>query len=81
MRRSPEPTHLQDDHIDPVANGGLTSYINSQPLCPLDHRIKTERDRKAGLISGKRPQGPDPKRAIPNRDQSRLRDQSRPRLL
>jgi hypothetical protein len=69
--------HLQDDHIDPVANGGLTTYANRQPLCPLDHRIKTERDWKAGLLRKKRPQsrGPDPKR------RSRDRDQSRPSLL
>jgi hypothetical protein len=49
--------HLQDDHIDPVANGGLTSYVNYQPLCPPDHRIKTERDRKAGLLRRKKPRG------------------------
>jgi hypothetical protein len=69
--------HLQDDHIDPVANGGLTSYVNNQPLCPPDHRIKTERDRKAGLLRRKkpRPRRPDPKRAGPSPDQSR------PRLL
>ena len=67
--------HLQDDHIDPVANGGLTSYLNNQGLCPPDHRIKTEEDRKAGLLHRKKPRGPDPKRAGPNRDQSR------PRLL
>ena len=67
--------HLQDDHIDPVANGGLTSYINNQGLCPPDHRIKTEQDRKAGLLHRNKPRGPDPKRAGPNRDQSR------PRLL
>jgi len=42
--------HLQRDHIDPHANGGLTSYANNQPLCPPDHRIKTEQDRKAGLL-------------------------------
>lgn len=45
--------HLQLDHIDPVANGGETSYVNNQPLCPADHRIKTERDRNAGLLSRK----------------------------
>jgi hypothetical protein len=65
--------HLQKDHIDPVANGGLTSYGNNQPLCPLDHRIKTERDRKAGLLHRKKPPGPDPTRAAPNRNQSRSR--------
>ena len=68
--------HLQDDHIDPVANGGLTTYSNSQPLCPHDHRFKTEQDRKAGLLRhGNKPRGPDPQRAGPNRDQAR------PRLL
>ena len=66
--------HLQIDHIDPVANGGLTSYDNNQLLCPPDHRIKTEQDRKAGLLSGrKKPRGPDPKRAGPSRDKSRPR--------
>ena len=66
--------HLQRDHIDPVANGGLTSYLNNQLLCPSDHRIKTEQDRKTGLLSGrKKPRGPDPKRAGPSRDQSRPR--------
>jgi hypothetical protein len=67
--------HLQRDHIDPVANGGLTSYANNQPLCPPDHRIKTEHDRKAGLLHRKKPRGggrgPDPARAGPNRDHSR----------
>jgi uncharacterized protein DUF222/HNH endonuclease len=67
---------LQDDHIDPVANDGVTSYANHQPLYPQDHRSKTERDRKAGLLrGGNKPRGPDPQRAAPNRDQSR------PRLL
>jgi hypothetical protein len=50
--------HLQNDHIDPVANDGETSYANSQPLCPPDHRIKTERDRKAGLLHRKKPRAP-----------------------
>jgi hypothetical protein len=63
--------HLQNDHIDPIANGGLTSYGNNQPLCPLDHRIKTERDRKAGLLRHKKAPGPDPKKVGPTRDQSR----------
>ncbi|MCA1843364.1 MAG: HNH endonuclease [Actinobacteria bacterium] len=69
--------HLQRDHIDPVANGGETSYANNQPLCPPDHRIKTERDRKAGLLhhkkpppanssaSGSKPRSPCPSRARP----------------
>ena len=68
--------HLQNDHIDPVANDGVTSYLNNQKLCPPDHRIKTERDRRAGLLSRKRPRGPEgPKRTSPNRDQAS------PRLL
>jgi hypothetical protein len=46
--------HLQHDHIDPVANGGLTSYANNQLLCPPDHRLKTEHDRKAGLLRRKK---------------------------
>ena len=46
--------HLQKDHVDPVANGGETSYANNQPLCPPDHRVKTERDRKLGLLSRKK---------------------------
>jgi hypothetical protein len=57
--------HLQNDHIDPIANGGLTSYANNQPLCPPDHRIKTERDRKAGLLRKKKHRGPDPKTGRP----------------
>jgi hypothetical protein len=70
--------HLQRDHIDPVANDGLTSYFNNQHLCPPDHRIKTERDRKAGLLRRKKPRGVDSTRAGPNRDHSHP---ARPRLL
>jgi hypothetical protein len=66
--------HLQDDHVDPVANGGPTSYMNNQRLCPPDHRIKTEHDRQAGLLHGHyKPRGPDPKKTGPNREQSRPR--------
>jgi hypothetical protein len=61
--------HLQRDHIDPVANGGETSYANNQPLCPPDHRIKTEADRTAGLLHRKKPRVrqpvPQPVRAGP----------------
>ncbi len=46
--------HLQWDHKDPVANGGVTSFENLQPYCPPDHLDKTERDRKAGLLGGNR---------------------------
>ncbi len=49
----------QWDHIDPVANGGPTSKANLQPLCPIHHAEKTERDRAAGLL------GPRAERAPP----------------
>jgi hypothetical protein len=45
---------LEWDHKDPVANGGATSHENLQPLCPPHHWDKTERDRRAGLLKGKR---------------------------
>lgn len=47
---------LQYDHVDPVANQGPTSYDNIQALCWDDHHTKTERDRKAGLLTGHRRQ-------------------------
>ncbi len=50
--------HLEHDHIDPCANGGQTSFANLGSPCWPHHRIKTERDRKAGLLPGK-PRGPD----------------------
>ena len=46
--------HLEQDHLDPVANGGLTSIYNMGPKCKPHHRVKTEQDRKAGLLRGKR---------------------------
>jgi hypothetical protein len=46
---------LQWDHVDPCANGGLTSLGNMQPLCTPHHVDKTERDRKAGLLTGAGP--------------------------
>lgn len=45
--------YLEQDHIDPVDNGGLTAFANMQPLCWLHHLMKTERDRKAGRIRGR----------------------------
>jgi hypothetical protein len=52
--------HLERDHIDPCANGGKTSYENLASPCWPHHRIKTERDRKAGLLKAKpRARGPD----------------------
>ncbi|MCA1844522.1 MAG: HNH endonuclease [Actinobacteria bacterium] len=44
---------LEWDHIDPVANGGPTSLANLGPRCWPDHRAKTERDRRAGLLKAK----------------------------
>ena len=41
---------LEWDHVDPVANGGSTSYDNLQPRCWPHHRDKTERDRRSGLL-------------------------------
>ena len=55
--------HLQRDHIDPVANGGMTTYLNNQPLCGPDHRIKTDQDRKAGLLHRRKPRAPDAQQA------------------
>ena len=45
---------LQKDHVDPVANGGLTSFDNLGWLCVPHHRIKTEKDRKAGRLGKRR---------------------------
>jgi hypothetical protein len=50
---------LQYDHIDPVANHGPTSKNNVKPRCTPHHQEKTERDRKAGLLS-KKPLNPKP---------------------
>ncbi len=44
--------HLQWDHVDPCANGGVTSLGNLTPRCPPCHHAKTERDRKHGLLRG-----------------------------
>jgi hypothetical protein len=46
---------LQWDHVDPCANGGLTSLANLKPKCTPHHIEKTERDRKAGLLRGAGP--------------------------
>jgi Domain of unknown function (DUF222) len=52
--------HLQQDHIDPVANGGVTALRNYQPLCFVHHQMKTEEDRAAGRLgqSGSPRRGP-----------------------
>lgn len=41
---------LEWDHVDPVANGGPTSFDNLRARCWPHHRAKTERDRQAGLL-------------------------------
>jgi hypothetical protein len=43
---------LERDHVDPVANGGLTSYDNLRGRCWDCHEKKTEADRQAGLLGG-----------------------------
>jgi hypothetical protein len=49
---------LQWDHQDPVANGGVTSLDNLQPLCLPHHWEKTRRDREAGLLGNRKERGP-----------------------
>jgi hypothetical protein len=44
---------LEWDHVDPVANDGVSSYENIEARCRPHHWAKTGRDRKAGLL-GKR---------------------------
>lgn len=46
---------LQDDHDNPVANGGVTSKTNLQDLCYPCHLDKTEQDRKAGRLGPNAP--------------------------
>jgi hypothetical protein len=45
---------LEWDHVDPVGNDGVTSYENIKARCRPHHWAKTERDRKAGLLDGRR---------------------------
>jgi hypothetical protein len=51
---------LHYDHVDPVANHGPTSYDNIQARCWTDHAIKTQQDRKAGLLGPHPVPGPPP---------------------
>ncbi len=44
---------IERDHIDPVANGGLTAYDNLAGRCWDCHERKTAADRRAGLLGGK----------------------------
>ena len=45
---------LEWDHIEPVANGGPTALKNMQAKCSPHHWDKTERDRAAGKLRGRR---------------------------
>jgi hypothetical protein len=49
---------LQLDHVDPVANGGLTSFENLKYRCYPHHQAKTARDRRAGLLGPNAPRPP-----------------------
>ncbi len=51
---------LEWDHVDPVANGGATSYDNLRPRCWPCHQDKTRRDRDAGLLRRRPPKTADP---------------------
>jgi len=52
---------LEYDHVNPVANGGPTQYINLKARCWIDHQHKTEQDRRAGLLGPHPPSRPAPK--------------------
>ena len=54
---------LEWDHVNPVANGGPTSFDNLASRCWPHHRTKTERDRATGLLGPW--SGPTGKRAPP----------------
>ncbi|HXY93677.1 MAG TPA: hypothetical protein VEP49_14440 [Acidimicrobiia bacterium] len=45
---------LQWDHVDPLANGGVTSRRNLAAECTPHHDEKTERDRRAGRLGPRR---------------------------
>ncbi|HUP68381.1 MAG TPA: HNH endonuclease signature motif containing protein, partial [Acidimicrobiales bacterium] len=49
---------LEWDHVDPVANGGPTSFKNLKGRCWRCHREKTRRDRIAGLLGARGRDGP-----------------------
>jgi len=52
--------HLQFDHRDPVAHRGPTTFENLEPLCRPHHAEKTDRDRRAGLLTPDPDDGPEP---------------------
>jgi 5-methylcytosine-specific restriction endonuclease McrA len=41
---------IERDHVNPVANGGITTYDNMRGRCWDCHEKKTEADRQAGLL-------------------------------
>ena len=45
---------LEIDHVDPLANGGVTNAGNLRLLCSPHHAEKTGRDRDAGLLGTNR---------------------------
>jgi hypothetical protein len=45
--------HQEYDHVDPVANNGLTEYANLESRCWKCHQAKTERDRRANLLGSR----------------------------
>lgn len=49
---------LEWDHVDPVANGGPTSFENVKGRCWRCHQAKTRRDRIAGLLGDRGRDGP-----------------------
>jgi hypothetical protein len=63
--------YLEQDHVDPVANGGLTSLANMRPLCWLHHLIKTEQDRKAGRLRRKHGKRVKPVKGVKQRKRPR----------
>jgi hypothetical protein len=46
---------LEWDHVEPLAHGGPTSYINLVARCKPHHWQKTEGDRQAGLLTPQPP--------------------------
>lgn len=46
---------LENDHVEPLANGGPTEYANLEWLCAVHHRLKTREDRMAGKLGGRGP--------------------------
>jgi hypothetical protein len=47
--------HLERDHQDPFADGGVTDAGNRGWKCTPDHGEKTKRDRAAGKLGGLAP--------------------------